>query len=263
MGMGTHWFWWSSTSPGGHLQPGTHVLRPESPSASSLQLWLSEQELPQERPHSWYTWPPEHWTAGWEGRVGQEVTLKLKLREALRWKWSARWFNIKGIKKKLFHTNVIMHLRYKKEKPYGNRSCCATGPKHLPERSGGRKRWEHCSDTPSWCCKRKALKDRGGSRVPSQPHHGTPAKITKNATRVRQVVGTVSESPCDYLKDGTVDDGAERLCVLLPLGVGGAGVRWSCLGQRTLTPWELLSKGRHAALHVSFRCDEVVMLVPG
>lgn len=69
MVSGTHWPWWSWTSPGEHWQPGTHVLEPDPPPASS-QLQLSEQELPQVRPHSWYNWPPEHWTAG---RTGQEA----------------------------------------------------------------------------------------------------------------------------------------------------------------------------------------------
>lgn len=63
MVMGTHWPWWSCISPGGHWQPGTHILRLISPPLAS-QLQLSEQQPPQARPHSWYTCPPEHWTAG-------------------------------------------------------------------------------------------------------------------------------------------------------------------------------------------------------
>ena len=65
MAMGTHWLWWSCASPGGHWQPGTHILRPPPPQSSQLQLCRrSEHEAPHARPHSWYTWPPEHWTAG-------------------------------------------------------------------------------------------------------------------------------------------------------------------------------------------------------
>ena len=30
-----------------------------------------------------------------------------------------------------------------------------------------------------------------------------------------------------YLKDRAVNDGAHRLCIVSPLGVCGAGVRWS------------------------------------
>lgn len=68
MAAGTHWFCWSCSNPGGHWQPGTHILGPDPPSSSQLQpCWRSEQELPHTRPHSWYTWPPEHWTAGTRG----------------------------------------------------------------------------------------------------------------------------------------------------------------------------------------------------
>lgn len=66
-----------------------------------------------------------------------------------------------------------------------------------------------------------------------------------------------------YLKDGTVDDRAERLCILLPLGVGSAGVRWSSLRQGTLSPRVLSSKGGDTVFHVSLRCNKVIMLVPG
>lgn len=66
-----------------------------------------------------------------------------------------------------------------------------------------------------------------------------------------------------YLKDSAVDDRAECLCVLLPLGVGGAGVGWSSLGQGAMPPGELPSKGGHTAFHVSLSRGEVIMLVPG
>lgn len=66
-----------------------------------------------------------------------------------------------------------------------------------------------------------------------------------------------------YLKDGAVDDRAERLCILFPLGVGGAGVGWSSLGQGAMPPCELPSKGGYTVFHVSLSCGEVIMLVPG
>lgn len=87
--------------------------------------------------------------------------------------------------------------------------------------------------------------------------------MSKNKVRVRKGPKRVERLHVMYLKDGTVDDRAERLCILLPLGVGSAGVRWSSWGQGTLSPRELPSKGGHTVFHISFRCDEVVMLVPG
>lgn len=76
--MGTHWLQWSCTSPGGHWQPGTHILRPIPPLSSQLQpCCRSEQEPPHARPHSWYTWPPEHWTAGEKGEVVWKTNTRL------------------------------------------------------------------------------------------------------------------------------------------------------------------------------------------
>lgn len=59
-----------------------------------------------------------------------------------------------------------------------------------------------------------------------------------------------------------MDDGARRLCVLPPLGVGGAGVGRSSLRQSTVGPGELPGKGGHAVLHVSLWGGEVIVLVP-
>lgn len=65
-----------------------------------------------------------------------------------------------------------------------------------------------------------------------------------------------------YLKDGAVDDGAHRLCVLSPLGVGGAGVGRGSLRKSTAGPGKLPGKGGHAVLHVSLWGGEVIVLVP-
>lgn len=87
--------------------------------------------------------------------------------------------------------------------------------------------------------------------------------MSKNKVRVRKSPKGVERLHVMHLKDGTVDDRAECLCVLLPLGVGGAGVWWGSWGQRTLSSRELPSKGGHTVFHVSLRCDKVIMLVPG
>lgn len=61
-----------------------------------------------------------------------------------------------------------------------------------------------------------------------------------------------------------MDDGAHRLGVVPPLGVGGAGVRWSSSsGEAAALRCEFPREGRHAVLHVSLRGGEVVVLVPG
>lgn len=66
--MGTHWPWSSCTSPDGHWQPGTHILKPvppPTPPSSQFQPWRRSEHAPLHAwPHSWYTWPPEHLTAG-------------------------------------------------------------------------------------------------------------------------------------------------------------------------------------------------------
>lgn len=66
-----------------------------------------------------------------------------------------------------------------------------------------------------------------------------------------------------YLKDGAVYDGAHCLCVPSPLGVCGAGVRWSTSRQSTMLCCEFPCKGGHTVLHVSFWGGKVIMLVPG
>lgn len=168
MVIGTHWPWWSCTSPCGHWQPGTHVLRP-IPSPASSQFQPSEQEPPQARPHSWYTWPPEHWTAGRKDRR-QEFEEGPDDQSVVLWFDWERHANALDISM----NSILPPPRHKHT--YGRRSDCASGRQRPPERSVGCRQWGWCSDTPSGEHIRKPLTDRDENRAPSPPRHDTPTK---------------------------------------------------------------------------------------
>lgn len=67
----------------------------------------------------------------------------------------------------------------------------------------------------------------------------------------------------NYLKDGAVYDGTHCPRVLPPLGVCGAGLRWSSTRQSTVLRRKFPRKGGDAALHIPRWGGKVIVLVPG